>query len=177
MNAPRFKKLSISLLELGPRRSLFEHVANAIRTQLERPPFTINLERVVASPPEAQTIYWLWLFKCEARCNGIEVFVLEPLGVYAPQIHQALITVGATELVRRIEAAVALAREGPAEFTTLPDRSWFDQFTESPEFPTLQSVDVGVYPIIRSLADAVEAFIRTHQEALFENANGNRALK
>jgi hypothetical protein len=174
MGESGFTRLPSSLLELGPSQSLFEHVANAIRQQVEHPLFTIDVARVGAVPPEAQTVYWLWLFKCEARCNGIEVFILEPLGIYAREMHQALRTVGASELVRRVEAAIALARQGPAEFKTLADQSWFNQFTQSLGFPTLQSVDAGVYPIIRALNGLVEEFIRSHSEALFEWPHGEK---
>jgi hypothetical protein len=170
-----FQKLPNQLLSKEDKHRLFELVATNIREQVEQPLYQRNLDRLAAVPREAQAIYWLWLFQCEASLNGIEDFILQSLGKYSPQIHEALTMVGALELGRRLEAAVPLAREWAAEFTTLSDQSWFNQFAPMPEFPTLQSVDrptpqsgeKDVYTIIESLDELVGAFIRSHEQVLF----------
>jgi hypothetical protein len=118
----------------------------------------------------AQVVYWLWRFQCEAGLNGLEVFTLNNLGIYSPQVHGALQIVGAKELVRRMEAAIPHARRSDAEFCLLKDQSWFEQFEPIPDFPTLQSVDVGVYPIIDSLAKLVVEFIRRNKRILIAPA-------
>jgi hypothetical protein len=102
----------------------------------------------------------------------LEVFVLEPLGTFLPQIYVALKAVGAVELVHRLEAAIPLALEGTAEFKRTPDQSWFKQFARVAEFPTLQSVDEGVFPIICSVGDLAAAFIRSNEGVLFEGGVG-----
>jgi hypothetical protein len=114
----QFRKLPRSLLQPEKQDRLFELGAKFIRAQVEDPMWYPNAERAAAIPQEAQTVYWLWLFVCEASLNGIEVFILEPLGEHSREVHAALTAVGAKELVRRLEAAIPLAREGPAEFLT-----------------------------------------------------------
>jgi hypothetical protein len=164
----KFQKIPRSILTTDHPHRLFELVATSIRGQVEDPLYEVNPARVAAVPPAARTVYWIWLFQCEASLNGIEAFTLQALGTYAPQIHAALTAVGAKELVRRLEAAIPHARECDAEFTTLPDQSWFNRFVPVAAFPTLQSVDKGVYPIIDSLDGLVVAFFRSNEDALFE---------
>lgn|GEM_PF-6057909 len=168
MSQFQFRKLSRSLFEPKKEGRLLELAAKDIAAQVEDVPHRPNPERAARLPPEAQTVYWLWHFFKEAQLGGMEVFILEPLGEYAPQIHAALVNVGATELVRRLEAAIPLAREGPAEFTTLPDQSWFEQFQPVRDFPTLQSIDQGIFPVIQSVTDTAGAFIRSNENTLFE---------
>ena len=181
MSQFQFRKLPRSLLQPEKQDRLFELGAKFIRAQVEDPMWYPNAERAAAIPQEAQTVYWLWLFVCEASLNGIEVFILEPLGEHSREVHAALTAVGAKELVRRLEAAIPLAREGPAEFLTLPDQSWFNQFARVAEFPTLQSIDnagprrdagpgrFGVYALFDPLRDAADAFIRANEHVLFED--------
>jgi len=138
-----------------------------IDDQVESPRNVLQLERLSLLPLEVRTIYWLWRFKREAGANGMEVFVLEPPGVYSAQVWTALREVGAAELVRRLEAAVALARDGPAEFSRLKDQSWFTQFEPRAEFPTLQSVDQGIFPLVRSLTGIMAGYIRAHAQVFF----------
>jgi len=177
----QFRKLPRSLLQPEKQDRLFELAAEGIREQVEDPPWVPNADRAAAIPPEAQTVYWLWLFVCEASGNGIEVFILNSLGECSPQVHAALKAVGAKEFVRRLEAAIPLAREWAAEFTMLPDQSWFNQFTPVAEFPTLRSIDdkgpgrdagpgrFGVYALFDPLRDAADAFIRANEHVLFED--------
>jgi Domain of unknown function (DUF4375) len=169
MSQLHFRRLSRALLGPENQSRLFELAAKEITAQIEDPPHRRNPDRAAALPCEARTVYWLWHFFAEAQLGGMEVFILEPEGLFAPQIHAALVKVGATELVRRLEAAIPLAREdGVAEFSTLPDQSWFEQFRPVPDFPTFESIDAGVFPLIQSMTDAAAAFIRSHENALFE---------
>src|SRR5262249_16489409 len=135
-----------------------------------------NRERLAAIPIEAQTIYWLWRFQSEAGHGGLEVFVLDWLGIHSPQVHAALKSVGAQELAIRLEAAIAIARTHQyhsAEFTRLKDQAWFGQFPPNPEYPTLQSVDRGIYPLIIALTDAVVVYIKANRPVLFEPETGD----
>lgn len=167
--AKAFQKLPRSVLREKEGHRLFELVATHIREQAERPDFTVNLDRLRLAPAEAQTVYWLWLFQCEAGGGGIEVFVLNWLGIYSPQVCAALEKVGASELVHRLKAAIPHARASCADFNQLKDRSWFDDLEPAPEFPTLQSVDKGVFPVIGRLSDAAATFIASKADALFAN--------
>jgi hypothetical protein len=169
MSQLQFRRLSRALLGPENQSRLFELAAMDITAQVEDPPHRRNPDRALALPCEARTVYWLWHFFKEAKSGGMEVFILEPQGKYASQMHAALVNVGATELVRRLEAAIPLAREeGVAEFSTLPDQSWFEQFRPVPDFPTFQSINEGVFPIIQTVLDMAAAFIRSNQNALFE---------
>jgi hypothetical protein len=174
MSQFQFRKLPRSLIQRKKQDRLFQLAAEDIRKQVEDPPWIPNADRAAAIPPEAQTVYWLWLFVCEARGNGIEAFILNSLGECSPPIHAALTAVGAKEFVRRLEAAIPHARESCAEFTNLPDQSWFNQFAVVAEFPTLQSVDdlgsvrFGVYDLFDSLREAADAYIRSNEHVLFE---------
>jgi hypothetical protein len=163
-----FHKFSRALLRTSHNHHFFELVADGICDQVEHPPCEVNLERLALVPQEVRTIYWLWRFQCEAGTGGMDVFILEPLGIYSPQIHAALKTVGAKELVHRLEAAIPFAREGPAEFTGLEDQTWFNQFTPVADFPMLESVNEGIFPLVHALSDIVAAFIRSHEATLFE---------
>jgi len=169
MPQPQFRRLSRSLLQPDKQDRLFELAAMNITAQIEDPPHRRNPDRAAALPCEARTVYWLWHFFKEAQLRGMEVFILEPEGLFAPQIHAALVNVGATELVRRLEAAIPLAREvGMAEFSTLPDQSWFEQFRRVPNFPTFESIDEGVFPLIQSVRDTAAVFIQSNERILFE---------
>ncbi len=164
-----FTNLPRALLEIRRDQRLFEAVYERVAAQVEDQPFVTNIEKMASIPIEAQTVYWLCLFQAEAGCNGFEVFVLNSLGIYAPQVYAALKLVGAKELAYRLEAAIAIARRHScAEFTHLKDQSWFQQFPAVPEFQTLQSVDKGVHPVIDALTDAVVAYIRANHSVLFE---------
>lgn len=169
MSQEEFKKLPGSLLQTGRAQRLFEAVWKGIAAQVEDRPFVLNSDRLAKIPVEAQTIYWLWRFQSEAGAGGFEVFVLDSLGINAPQIHAALKMIGATDLAQRLESSVALARNGPAEFKKLPDQTWFNQFTAATDYPTLQSIDNGVFPAIRSLTDTVAKFIRSKANILFHD--------
>jgi hypothetical protein len=161
------------LFEAVWNQRLFEAVWKEIAAQVEDRRFIINPDRVASIPIEAQTIYWLWYFQAEAAANGLEVFLLQSLGIYSPQIHAALQAVGSKELVRRLESAIPLAREcSCAEFGRLPDQSWFERFHRASEYPTLQSVDWGIYPIFDTLTSEVVAFIMANASVLFEPEAG-----
>jgi hypothetical protein len=108
------------------------------------------------------------MFYAEVGGNGIEDFLLQQLGVFAPQAHEALRLVGASELVERLEAGIphALA-DGSAEFSTGSDLSWFKQFHANPKYPTLQSVDADIYDLVSDdLRDKANAFIEAQREVL-----------
>jgi hypothetical protein len=182
MSRLSFRKLPRSLLEAASNQELWESVWEEIASQVEDRPFTVNPDKLAGVPDDAQSIYWLRLFEAEVGTNGMEVFILEWLGLYAEQIHTALRAVGASELVRRLEAAIPFALgTRAAEFQRLPDLSWYKRCPPSRDYPTLQSVDKGIHPIVDSLTDAVAAFIRRSENILFdadagsENAEGNTA--
>ena len=105
-----FTRLPGTLLEIQRDQRLFEAVWDKLAAQVEDQRFVANGERLAAIPIEAQTIYWLWLFQAEAGHGGLEVFVLDWLGIHSPQVHAALKSVGAQELALRLEAAIAIAR-------------------------------------------------------------------
>ena len=171
-----FTRLPRTLLEIQRDQPLFEAVRDRVAAQVEDQSFVANSERLAAIPIEAQTIYWLWRFQAEAGWGGLEVFVLEPLGIHSPQVHAALKSVGAQELALRLEAAIAIARtqhSNCAEFTRLEDRTWFGQFPPNPEYPTLQSVDRGIHPLIDALTDAVVDYIKANSCVLFEPEAGS----
>jgi hypothetical protein len=111
-----------------------ERVADAISRQVETPRGP-DLQQLADAPLPARTVYWLRRFECEAGICGMDVFVLESLGIHSPEIHAALRELGANELAHILEEAVALARDGPAEFKRLSDQSWFEQFAPSGEPP------------------------------------------
>jgi hypothetical protein len=77
-----FHKLPRSLLTTTGVHRLFELVAKAIAIQVEDAPFRENLGRLAETPVEAQTIYWLWRFQCEAGGDGFEGFILQALGIH-----------------------------------------------------------------------------------------------
>jgi hypothetical protein len=163
-----FKKLPKAVLQTSRNQRLFESVAKGIAAQIEDKPFVVNSAHLLRIPDEAQSIYWLWRFQSETGSGGFEVFILDALGTYAAQIHAALKMIQANELAQRLEAAIPLARETAADFKQLPDQSWFNRFVPSPKYPTLQSIDEGVFPVVRALTDAVAAFIRFNEHTLFE---------
>jgi hypothetical protein len=137
----------------------FDHIAPQIEVALGEP----DEQRLKRLPKSVQAVYWLWCFQAEAGGGGLEVFTLNNLGTRTREVHSALELVGATELLRRLEAAIPLARQSHAEFTLLPDQSWFEKWPTVVEFPTLRSVDKGIYPLIRALSSLVADFMRRHE--------------
>ena len=172
----KFRKLPHSMLENERPQNIFALTAEHVGEQVEDRRCEPVQSRIDAIPMEFQAVYWLWRFYREAALNGFEVLTLDSEGIYLPQIHASLEIVGASELVRRLEAAVPHAhRARSAEFNTLKDKSWFDQFVPNPAFPTLQSVDEGVYPIIKGLTNQVFAFVKNNAEVFFDARKRNRS--
>ncbi len=162
----RFQKLPRNLLvPMRPHR-LFNLVADELVRQFEGPT-GVEADFIECAPFPAQVVYWLWRFSCEAGIGGIDVFLLNHLGIYAPQIYESLEVVGATGLMRRIEAAVPHALRSHPDFGRLKDKSWYDQFSPVPEFPSLESVNSGVYAMINAISKPVEEFIRSNAGELF----------
>jgi hypothetical protein len=166
-----FRKLDALLFKAKQRtQKLIELIATHVAEYAEDATCEPDADRLEQIPVEYQVVYWTWKFQCEAGLNGFEYFILEPLGIYAPQIHGALEIIGATELVRRLEAAIPHAlREGCAELNRLTEKSWFEQFHANPEFPTLQSVDQGVFPIIEAATGQTAAFVKAHENVFFDS--------
>jgi hypothetical protein len=165
-----FQKVPLSLLRDAKPHRIADLVAKHIVDQADEPRVGVNPDRVAAMPHEAQVVYWLSVFQCEAGVCGIDVFILNSLGMYAPQVHAAFRAVGANDLVRLLEASVAIARHlETAEFTQLADQSWFDQFPPTGEFSSLDSMNPTAFRLINALPDLVVHYVRAHQEILFKS--------
>ena len=146
----------------------FQEMAEHIRPQAESDPYVTDLARVSELPCEARALYFLWMFYAEVGGSGIENFLSQQLGIFAPQAHEALQLVGASELVERLEAGIphALA-SGSAEFGAVSDLTWFRQFRVSPTYPTFQSVDTGISDLAGDdLRDRANAFIEAKRRVL-----------
>jgi hypothetical protein len=164
-----FQKAPLSLLNNPRPHRIVSLVAKHIADQAEDPQLGMNPDRIATMPQEAQVVYWLWVFQCEAGVCGIDVFILNSLGMYAPQIHAALRAVGAKDLVRLLEASVAIARNlETAEFTRLADQSWFDQFPPTSQFSSLDSMNPEAFRLIKALPDLVVSYVRAHRDVLFD---------
>ena len=110
----------------------FQELVEHIRPQAESQPYVTDLARAAELPEQARALYFLWIFQAEVGGNGIECFLLEPSGHFAPQAHEALRLVGASELVARLEAGIPHALgSGCAEFSVGSDLAWFRQFQPS----------------------------------------------
>ena len=141
-------------------------MAEHIRPQMESSPSGTDVNKVATMPVEVRAIYFLWMFYCEAGYSGMEVFLLEPHGLFTPQILDVLRLIGAFELVERLEAGIphALA-SGVAEFSAASDLTWFEQFHVNPKYPTLQSVDVGSSELMGdAIRDKCNDFIKLHMK-------------
>jgi hypothetical protein len=165
--ADYYRRLPKRLLSAYPSHRVFEILAKHISEQVESPPYTVDLARLAQMPREVQTTYWLWRFVCEAGIAGMDVFILNSLGIYSSNIHAALIAIGAKELVANLEAAVAFARDAHAEFTRLASQEWFDQFSSYGPFNSLQSINRPTFALIDGLRDAVATFIQQNEGKLF----------
>src|SRR5262245_42175189 len=143
-----YQKLARENIENRSGHYRFELVVKHIGPQVESRPFITDLNLAAALPPEVRAVYFLWIFICEAGGNGIEDFLLQQQGHFTPYVHAALKMVGATELVERLEAGIPHAINCEAEFTFGPDMIWYRQFPNNPAYPTLQSVDKGIWKLI-----------------------------
>jgi hypothetical protein len=154
------------------RELWFQELNEHIRPQAESEPYVTDTTRACALPVEVQTIYFLRIFLQEAGGNGIQDFLLQQQGVFSKQVHEALGRVGATELVRRLEAGIPHALAADAEFTGDGDMAWFKRFPPVPEFPSLESVDedseeFDMYEMINhDLSSKVTEYIVTNKELL-----------
>ena len=142
----------------------FQELAQHICLQAESPPFVTDLALVAKLPPEVRAIYFLWEFSGEVGGNGIEVYLLQQKIYHAPYVHEALKLVGAVELLERLEAGIPQAlATGSTELREGTDISWFSQFRPNPKFPTLQSVDEGIYDLASDgIRDKCNNFIESH---------------
>lgn len=163
-----YQKFPRDTFESTERTLWFQELAEHIRPQAESDPFVTDLARTADLPREARAVYFLWMFYAEVGGSGIENFLLQQLGIFAPQVHEALQMVGAFQLIERLEAGIphALA-SGSAELNTASDLTWFSQFRAVPKYPTLQSVDVGIYELAGDdLQEKANAFIEAHRGIL-----------
>lgn len=169
MSDANFQKIQRSLLEAKHNQRLFGDVAELIAKQVELKPDGLDPNHLRQIPNEAQTVYWLWRFECEAGISGMDQFVLDWLGIYSAEIHSALKEVGANELVRLLEAAISLARDGPAEFRRLADQSWFNRFARKPEYPTLDALNRTTFALMNELTDLAANYIKSNEKLLFQD--------
>lgn len=143
----------------------FQEIAQHISSQAESPRFVTNLELVDQLPAQARAIYFLWIFSGEVGGNGLECYLLQQQGHYAPYAHEALKTIGAFELVERLEAAIPHAiATGCVEFSAGNNMSWFRQFPINPKYPSLQATDVGIYELANDgIKHKCNDFIAAHR--------------
>ncbi|HEY5909396.1 MAG TPA: hypothetical protein VJA21_02200 [Verrucomicrobiae bacterium] len=150
------------------RELWFQELVEHIRPQAESQPHTSDPARLAELPRAARALYFLWGFYAEVGGNGIECYLLDAKEADIQGAHEALRVVGAWQLAERLEAGIphALA-EGCAEFSTSPDLTWFKKFSPDPKYPTLQSVDVNIYPLVSDdLRDKANAFIAAEEGVL-----------
>jgi hypothetical protein len=166
----RFHKLSKAKLKtIGPKQ-LFDSLIEHIQKQIDHPSDSFDADRLQQMPVEVQIVYWIWRFECEAGVCGMDKFILDDLGIYAPQIHASLKEVGAHELVRLLETAVSIANHlEAAEFTRLADRSWFDQFPKALDAPELHLLNRRVFELVEELRELTMTFIRQNAKIFFES--------
>jgi hypothetical protein len=164
-----FQKLQRSLLQAKHNQRLVGDVAELIAQQVEIKPDGLDPDRLRQIPGEAQTVYWLWRFECEAGISGMDQFVLDWLGIYSAEIHSALKEVRANELVRLLEVAISLARDGPAEFRRLADQSWFNKFARKPEYPTLDTLNKPTFALMNGLTDLAANYIKSNERVFFQD--------
>jgi len=161
-----YKPYPLEKFEGLERNLWFQELAEHIGPQAESEPYVTDLERVAKLPREAVAIYFLWEVQSEVDGNGIECYLLEPQGMHAPQAHEALRMVGASELAERLEAGIphALA-SGSAEFNSSADLTWFRQFRLNPKYLTFQSVDEDICELVGDdLRDKCTDFIERHRK-------------
>ncbi len=170
MRKRKFKRGPKSILNRPHEHPIFQFTGEHVRGQAENPRTGLpDPGRLAAMPKPARTVYFLWIFRCEAAANGLEVFILNGLGCFSREVHAALKEVGARELAQRLEMAIALARHACAEFKRLPDTTWFEQFDAEPRYATLHALDEdGTYDLVENLTATVVAYIRVHRRALFD---------
>lgn len=139
-----------------------------IRPQVEKVPFSPDLEKMKLVPIEVETFYWIQRFLAEAEGNGIETFILNDRIGSTRQTLESLRRLGATELARRLEAAIPLALDSRAEFTRNGVPAWFRQFSHKPDFPDLRSVDFRIVPLCKELRKRLIDYIAEHQSVFFD---------
>src|SRR5689334_16920142 len=67
-----FHRMPLSVFKRIPEAAQFGDVAVHIQDQVEDPPFKPDLAFLGRLPQQAQVIYWLWRFICEADSVSIE---------------------------------------------------------------------------------------------------------
>ena len=167
MSHNKFKRLPKSLLRSKRPRQVYEQIAQQVIDLGEDRSSNPDLEILASLPVPAQTVYWVWKFSSEAGICGMDVFVLQHLGIYSPQIHAALKEVGAHELARLLEAAIPLARH--AEFKQLRDQSWFKQFRPTNKFSKIAQLNEPTFALERGLDALVMAYIHAHEDVLLDD--------
>jgi len=160
-----FQKIPTSMLHNRRPQHLLDAVSQHIEQFVDYPRNSVNLDRL---PSQAQKIYWLWRFQCEAGVCGMDKFILDDLGIYSQQIHAALGEIGANELAHLLEIAVALARQSNgAEFKRLSDQSWFNQFSMTDGFTELHMLNRPTFALMSALTELIVSYIKTNTPALF----------
>ena len=161
-----FQRMSLSIFKRIPEAAQFGDVAVHIQDQVEDPPFKPDLAFLGGLPQQAQVVYWLWRFICEADGLGIETFLMKREGVYAKQVANALKAVGADELRARLLAGVPLAiATFNADFLFVRDRAWFYTIPRNKKFKRLSAIDQGLDArLYEDLRERGRKYIHRHQD-------------
>ena len=68
-----------------------------------------------------------------------------------------------------LEAAISLARDGPAEFRRLADQSWFNRFARNPKYSTLDTLNKPTFALMNQLTDLAANYIKSNERVLFQD--------
>lgn len=150
---------------------LLEVVAQHIRGIVESPPFILNLSKLRSIPPEAQVVYWIWIFLCEAGGSGLEGFLLNQNTSAIRGVYESLLRIGASGIAELMRSGIPLAIEIDAPIADDASESWVKSAKRDDRFKTLRSLDVDDrIHRYRRIHEMAEKFIREHWAQFVERA-------
>jgi hypothetical protein len=147
--------------------SLFQHVADHVQSALagQWHPVT-NIERMEGVPRSVKAVWYLWWFAAEVGGGGLSSYVAN-CAPHAKEIiaaHDALVEVGARQLVELLEASFTPARSCNAEFINEQEAPWFEQFPANPKWASFEQIDPSSTELARRpLSSLVARYIRARR--------------
>lgn len=145
-------------------QACYEHISSLLGEQWFP---TSNATSLDGIAEEALTVWRLWWFAAEVAGNGMSAWVLNcpPHAREIIDSHAALARVGATELVRLLEASIPLAANNEAEFTREPERDWFAQFPMDAALVDMESIDSKSFDLAGGkLSSLVAEYMRKNRD-------------
>ena len=164
MNSLRYKRIDPKSLTQQDDQSVFQAVAEHVIFLVGHVLEHTAVNTIQGVPKSVVNAWRLWLFSSEVAGNGLPDYFLNHCYSVpeARAYYEALVEVGAKELVEMFESAALLAIAEGCELSEAKDVKWFKSFKNSARWPTLESIEE---PSMSFAGSPLSALVAEHLRA------------